>query len=151
MRPEESKKHKKMLKLMDAPEVQSWRELTGAFKNVYQELEKAKMEKGIHMSRFQIMLLLYFHGPMSAANLAKKMLVSRGNISTFVKRLESDGHIQVSPESPGPKRPLYMLSEEAIELFEPMFEEHVALLRQLVPPFSPKTRKELSKTGEIRV
>ncbi|MEX1099424.1 MAG: MarR family transcriptional regulator [Bacteriovoracaceae bacterium] len=100
------------------------------------------------MSRFQIMLLLYFEGPLSASELARRMLVTRGNISTFVKRLEADGQIEVCASSPSEKRPLYCLSDEAIFLFEELFEQHIKLVKKLVPRLEESFMDQLKNISE---
>lgn len=143
MRSSESKNYKKIVKMRNHPQVESWRAIMGAFQNIYGQLDKQKSSNGVHMSRFQILLLLYFEGPMSAAELARKMLVTRGNISTFIKRLEADGQVEICESSPSDKRPLYCLSETAIVLFEEMFQEHIKLIKELVPKLNEDLLEEL--------
>jgi len=147
-RSEKPKKYKSMVKLLDDPQVKTWRSVMSAFQGTLNRLEAGLKEDGFHVSRFQILFYLYFEGPLAAVDLSRKLLVTRGNISTFLKRLESDGQIEVCPSSPSPKRPFYMLSENAVSEFEKVFPKHVKRIQKFVPIFSPAILKQLSKLGE---
>ena len=85
----------KLTKLLKRPEVESWRTLMGTFQTVYRALEQALLREQCSISRFQILFLIYFYGPLSASDIAQKLCVTRGNISTFLNRLEAD-HLTIS-------------------------------------------------------
>lgn len=127
------KEYKQMRSLLTHPSVRSWRAIMGAFQTVLYELEKGLMSEGFHLSRFQIFLNLYFDGPLSAADLARRLFVTRGNVSTFLKRLERDKHIMVCASSRSQSRPLYRLTLKAEKIFEDIFPRHIQRVKGLVP------------------
>lgn len=143
------KKIASMRALLDDPQVQSWRAIMGAFQAVLVELEKGLMADGLHVSRFQILFYLYFEPPLSAAEIARKLLVTRGNISMFLRRLEKDKQIVVCPTSPSMQRPLYRLSEEAERQFEKTFPNHIKRVKKLVPALPKNILQSLQKLGKV--
>ena len=121
-----------------------------AFQAVFFQLENGLKKDGFHISRFQILFVLYFEGGLSAADLARRLVVTRGNISTFLKRLERDGHIRVCPMSPSMSRPHYRLTLKAERLFEKTFPIHVERIIRFVPKLKENTLKELRGMEELR-
>ncbi len=142
------KKMAAMKELLEDPHVQSWRAIMGAFQSVLAELEKGLMSDGLHVSRFQIQFYLYFEPPLSAADIARRLLVTRGNISTFLKRLEKDKQIVVCPSSPSMQRPLYRLSSDAERQFEKVFPDHIKRVKKLVPALPKNVVQSLQKLGK---
>jgi len=134
------KPHKlnQMKNYLKDPHVESWRSIMGVFQSIYSTLESELMKEGLHISRFQIFFHLYFDGPLSAAQLAKSMLVTRGNISMFLKRLEKDGQISVCPSSKSMQRPLFRLTPESESTFEEIFPKHIERVRRLAPKLPTK-------------
>ncbi|MCO4755914.1 MAG: MarR family transcriptional regulator [Bacteriovoracaceae bacterium] len=145
MKSSESKNYKKMVKTLADPRIQVWRTVMEVFQSVFDQLETQLNEQGVHMSRFQILFFLYFEGPMSASELARCLLVTRGNISTFIRRLDDDGQIEICPSSPSDARPRYCLTKEAIELFEELFVKHTKLVKKLVPGLGESLKEKLEK------
>ena len=114
-----------------------------AFHSVYQPLEQALLQEGCSIPRFQILFHLYFSPPFGAAQLARELFVTRGNISTFLKRLQSEGLITISKESPSQGRPLYILTAKGKALFEDLFPRHIKRVRNLMPVLKMTSRDEL--------
>lgn len=136
---------KRMKALLDDPSVRSWRAIMAAFQIIYYQLERLLMQDGFHVSRFQILFFLYFEGPLSAVSISRKLLVTRGNTSTFIRRLQKDKVIQVCPTSPSMARPLFRLTPKAEAEFEELFPRHVGRVKKRVPKLSASTLKELQK------
>ena len=125
-------KKKELGALLNSPEVQSWRALMSAFKSIFTKLEKGLMAEGCSVSRFQILFYLYFEGDLPAIAIARKLVVTRGNITMFLRRMESDGLIRpVVPE--GQKRPVFTLTKKGIGLFEKVFPPHIERVRNYAP------------------
>lgn len=129
-------KKEQLQSLLQLPEVHSWRTLMTAFKTIYSKLEKELMAEGCTISRFQILLHLYFEGTLPAITISKKMLVTRGNVTMFLRRLESDGLIKPLVLK-GQKRPVYMLTKQGENLFEKLFTAHIMRVQKLCPSFDP--------------
>jgi MarR family transcriptional regulator, 2-MHQ and catechol-resistance regulon repressor len=128
-----AERKKKLEKLLHCKKVRTWRSLMVAFQTVYRELEKGLLADGCSMPRFQILLLLYFDAPLLPVEMAKRMFVTRGNISMFLKRVLSDGLIMVVTNESGGRRAKYQLTEKGTKLFEWLFPRHIGRIKKLVP------------------
>lgn len=102
---------------------------------LYEGLEKRLNEKNCTYPRFRLLFLIYFEGPCSAATLAKRLHVSRSNLTTFLRRLEDDNLIAPCPLSSTDTRPKYMLSERGVEYAEDLMNFHFENVKKL-PIFS---------------
>ena len=128
--------------LLEHPTVQSWRALMAAFKAIFTQLEKGLMAEGCSVSRFQILFYLYFEGDLPAVEVARKLLVTRGNITMFLRRMESDG--LVKPVIPsGQKRPLFTLTKKGSSLFERILPPHIERVCKLAPTLDQNALRQL--------
>jgi len=135
-------KQKKLRSLLNYPEVKSWRVLMSAFKKILAKLEKGLIEEGCSVSRFQIMFYLYFDGNQSAIAISRKLIVTRGNITMFLRRMESDGLIKPVIPS-GQKRPVFKLTKLGLSMFEKIFPAHISRVREHAPALSKSTLRVL--------
>jgi len=131
--------------LLTHPKVRSWRALMTALQTIYGALENSLLkEESCSVSRFQILFFLYFNGPLSAAEIARQLFVTRGNISMFLKRVREDGLVTVSKLTRSEKRPLFCLTPKGTRFFEEVFPRHVRRVKLLAPQLDAKTIKKLN-------
>ncbi len=143
----QSQRHKELRTLLEYPEVRSWRTLMGAFKAIFTRLEKGLMAEDCSVSRFQILFYLYFEGDLPAIAIARKLVVTRGNITMFLRRMESDGLIKpIIP--PGQKRPVFTLTKKGTTFFEKVFPPHIERVRKLAPALNQDTLRLLRSVGQ---
>ncbi len=134
--------------LLDEPEVKSWRTLMAAFQTIYRQLEKALLLEECSIPRFQILFFLYFEGPLPAVEIAKKLFVTRGNISMFLKRLQLDGLIKQVRIETTQKRPFFELTKKGVRKFEGIFPLHIGRVKRLMPPLNRSFLELLRKISE---
>jgi len=116
-----------------------------ALQTIYGALENSLLkEESCSVSRFQILFFLYFNGPLSAAEIARQLFVTRGNISMFLKRVREDGLVTVSKLTRSEKRPLFCLTPKGTRFFEEVFPRHVRRVKLLAPQLDAKTIKKLN-------
>jgi len=116
-----------------------------AFQTLYQSFEEALLKNGCSYSRFQLLFFLYFEGSLAPVEISKKMLVTRSNISMFLKRMIGDGLVTECPESSSVKRPCYLLTEEGNRLFERIFPEHIERVKVSIPVLPARSIRMLQK------
>ncbi|OQW47595.1 MAG: hypothetical protein A4S09_14880 [Proteobacteria bacterium SG_bin7] len=134
----------KLVKLIESNEIKSWQLLMSTFQCVYRQLEKGLADKEVSVSRFQVLFCLYFDGRTSSSELSRKLLVTRSNMSMFLKRMEADGLINfIIPK--GQKRPVIELTAKGNRFFEGIFPAHAARVTAMVHSFSPETIRDLEK------
>lgn len=139
---EDSSQKKYLMALLDHPEVQSWRALMGAFKFIFSHLEKGLVSAGCSVSRFQILFYLYLEEQLPAVEIARRLVVTRGNISMFLRRMESDGLVStIVPD--GKKRPVYCLTKNGRTLFEEILPSHIKRVRNLAPKLDKRAIQQL--------
>lgn len=119
--------------LIKSPEVESWRALMNAFQALYKTFENALLKDGCTYSRFQLLFFLYFEGSVAPIDLSKKMLVTRSNMSMFLRRMITDGLVTECPESSSIKRPCYMLTASGKRLFEKLLPAHIKRVQACMP------------------
>lgn len=137
----------KLVKLIESNEIKSWRILMSTFQGVYVNLEKGLAEKEVSVPRFQVLFCLYFEGRASASALSRKLLVTRSNMSMFLRRMESDGLICFDIPK-GQKRPEIKLTTKGSKFFEEIFPEHAARIKKVVHSFAPQTLMDLEKVKQ---
>ena len=127
----QSKNFKKFEKLKNDTALVLWRHLIVMVESIYSDLEKALAEKDCSYPRFRLLFILYFEAPYSAAKLASRLRVTRSNLSTFIKRLESDGLIKACPLVSTKSRPLYVLTEMGTSYTEELMSFHFKNVKKL--------------------
>jgi len=133
------------MRLLDEPEVISWRALLEAFRVIYRQLENALLMEECSIPRFQILFHLYFDGPLAASVIAKRLFVTRGNMSMFVKRLLADKLIEPAYEGRSKGRPAFRLTSRGAVLFEEIFPRHIKRVRRLMLPLNQDLVAELRR------
>ena len=102
-----------------------------AYRHVFSFLESQLLQHGCGVSRFQILLALYFEGALAPVQLADRMNVSRANMTNFLRRLIDDGLVKASNSNA--KRPDYELTESGVKYFEEIFPIHITNIKRIVP------------------
>lgn len=134
-----------MQELLNLSKVKAWRTLMHAYTQIYRYLESELLKENCSISRFQIFFYLYFQGPLSSIELAQLLNVTRGNISTFVRRLSDDSLVEVNPTNGRGGKQLISLSPKGKSQFESFFPEHIKRVTSVMPEISSKSLKILSE------
>ena len=110
-------------------------------------LETALSKEGCSLSRFQILFILHFHGPMKPTEIAKQMLVTRGNMTMFLRRMVKDRLVDKQKE-PGKGWPLYRVSANGEAFFESIFPGHIVRVRAAMPVLDKRNIKKLQHLAD---
>ncbi len=127
----QSKNFNKFERLKNDTSLKMWRKLLILVEDIYAQLEKSLNEKDCSYPRFRLLFILYFEAPYSAAKLAQRLRVTRSNLSTFLKRLESDGLIIACPLVSTDTRPLYVLTPAGVSYTEELMGFHFTNVKKL--------------------
>lgn len=138
-------KIKKFEKARLDPSVDLWRQLLVTVESMYQTLEKKLAEKNCTYPRFRLLFVIYFEAPCSPAALAKRLHVSRSNLTTFLRRLEEDELIYACPESSSESRLKYVLSEKGVAYIEDVMTYHFENIKKLSLFSRPQLLVELKQ------
>ncbi len=97
-------------------------------------------------SQFAVLEALYHLGVLSQRELAKKLLLSTGNISTVLKKLEKRGLISRERDPDDNRYMQVVITEKGKELLNSCFEPHV---RGIVNEMSVLTSGEQEELGRL--
>ena len=130
--------NEELKRLFKQSEVTSWRALVMTYRMIFSILESRLQKRGCTVSRLQVMIALYFEGPMVPVRLANRMLVTRGNISTLLKRMQDEKLIEPLYSQGKDSRPAFVLTDEGRALFHELYPIHAANIVELMPSLAPE-------------
>jgi DNA-binding MarR family transcriptional regulator len=133
-----TKRAERLAELMAAPETQTWQAILFSSRAIFACLESDLRKYGCSIARFEILIILHFEGPMKARDLVKRMGVTRGNISTFMKRLIAKKLVEFTAEKTSLTHRTYKISKDGIKEIEFLFPIHIQRIKQLVQPLDLK-------------
>jgi len=125
------KKTKDFEKLLNRPKVKSWRILFRTHRAIFQFLDSELRKNDCSVSKFQILINLYFNGPMTPVQISRQLNVSRANTTTFLRRIVNEGFICTTTENGSAKRPAFDLTPKGEEYFEAAFPDHIAHIEKV--------------------
>lgn len=134
---------KKLQKFNSLKEVEAWKTMRLSYCTIFNELESSLQLEGCSISKFQILYTLYFDGPLKQVKLAEQSKVTKSNISTFMKRIESEKLVRklfVDQE----KRPKFILTNKGEKFFERIFPIHVSNIKKHIKPMPMSVNNYLS-------
>jgi len=126
------------VKHLNDPHVKSWRAIVNSYIKIFTILEKSMREdESVTYARFHIFFICYFEGSKAPVELARRLGVTRGNMSMLIKRMVVDDHLAICPDSESKQRPHYCLTDTSVEIFENILPGHVKKIRTLIPVLPP--------------
>jgi DNA-binding MarR family transcriptional regulator len=121
------------------PETRLWLRMLSTTKLITTEIRRRlRTEFGATLPQFDLMAQLYREKEgLRLGELSKRTMVTNGNVTGLVERLEVDGHVQrVTPE--GDRRvTVAILTPDGIALFERMAAAHEGWLRDIMADVDP--------------
>lgn len=119
--------------------------LQKAVKSINNKIGKDFREKGITVSQFSVLDVLYTKGEMRVCELIEKALSTSGNITVVIKNMEQKGWLY-KKTCPTDKRAFLVgLTDEGKKLFETLLPEHRNEIKNTYSILSSEERQELIK------
>ena len=88
---------------------------------------------------------LHHLGPLCAADLAKKVLRSRGNLTLVIANLERDGLVERTTRAEDRRYRSVELTVKGKKLIKTIFPSHARLIVQTMSALSPRELDELRR------
>lgn len=110
-----------------------WIRLLGVTRSAEGELrEFLRVKHGTTLPRFDVMAALYRRREgVTMSELSRMLLVSNGNATTVVDRLEADGLVRRSPSDLDRRTVYVALTPEGLRVFEGLAADHEAEVDRL--------------------
>jgi len=100
---------------------------------------------GLTEGQFGILEALYHLGPLCAADLARKVLRSRGNLTLVIANLERDGLAARTTRAEDRRYRTVALTAKGRALVRRMLPKHVSLLVRTLGALEPAEQEELRR------
>lgn len=106
--------------------------------HAHQDIRKS----GLNPTEFGVLEFLYHKGPQPLQQIGDKILISSGNITYVVDKLERKGLVARRP-SPQDRRVIYAeVTEQGSAFMEEKFPQHRLAVEQAVASLTPEERKQ---------
>jgi MarR family 2-MHQ and catechol resistance regulon transcriptional repressor len=102
-------------------------------------------EAGLTESQFGVLEALHHLGPLCAADLAKKVLRSRGNLTLVIANLERDGLAARTTRAEDRRYRTVELTAKARKLMKGIFPRHARLVTKTMSALAPAEQDELKR------
>ena len=125
-----------------------WIRLLGVTRRTEAELrEFLRVKHGTTLPRFDVLAALYRRqGGVTMSDLSRMLLVSNGNATTVVDRLEKDGLVRRTPSDTDRRTVYAALTPEGLAQFEVLAAGHEVAVNRL---FSGVTEAKLDELTEL--
>jgi MarR family 2-MHQ and catechol resistance regulon transcriptional repressor len=120
-----------------------WIALARCYSTVAREVSGRISEYGLTTPQFGVLEALYHLGPLSLGELAEKLLVTGGNITYVMDRLEDAGLVFRDRSGPDRRVVLARLTDAGRDLVEKVFPSHAAFIGELTGHLSQAERETL--------
>ena len=125
-----------------------WIRLLGVTRGAESHLrEFLRLDHDTTLPRFDVLAALYRRRDgVTMSELSRMLLVSNGNATTVVDRLESDGHVRRTPSETDRRTVFVALTPPGVTLFERLANEHEREISRL---FGGLSEADLDRLTEI--
>jgi DNA-binding MarR family transcriptional regulator len=122
------------------PAVFAWLRLARVFQKIDSRSERFFRSQGLNTAQFDVLAQIGATSGMTQQELAAALLVTKGNISQLLARLEQDGLVTRRQEG---RTNCLSLTEQGHALFQQVVPQQEALIAELLAPLSPTEQLEL--------
>ncbi len=120
-----------------------WIALARSYQTFTRVVSARVVEYGLTIPQFGILEALYHLGPLSLGELADKLLVSGGNVTYVMDRLEEQGLVYRQRSDLDRRVIEARLTDEGRALIDRVFPHHACFIRELVDHLDPEEQREL--------
>ncbi|TVP44370.1 MAG: MarR family transcriptional regulator [Gemmatimonadales bacterium] len=120
-----------------------WISLARSYQTFTRVVSARVLEYGLTIPQFGILEALYHVGPLSLGDLADKLLVTGGNVTYVMDRLEEQGLVYRQRSDLDRRVVEARLTDEGKALIERIFPDHARFIGRVVDHLEPEEQKEL--------
>ena len=125
--------------------LRAWTALARCYTTFARAMGSRISEYGLTTPQFGVLEALHHLGNLSLGELAEKLLVSGGNITYVMDRLEERGLVERVRSEEDRRIVLAQLTPEGRDLVAEVFPDHTAYVRELMDALDPAEEEELRR------
>lgn len=125
--------------------LRAWTALARCYSTFARAVGTRVSEYGLTTPQFGVLEALHHLGSLSLGDLADKLLVTGGNITYVMDRLEERGLVERDRSTEDRRVVLARLTPEGRELVAEVFPDHAAYVRELVGELEGEETEELRR------
>ncbi|MDX1566349.1 MAG: MarR family transcriptional regulator [Longimicrobiales bacterium] len=123
--------------------LRTWTSLARCYTTFAQAVGSRISDYGLTSPQFGVLEALHHLGSLSLGDLAEKLLVSGGNITYVMDRLEERGLVERERSDQDRRVVKACLTPEGRELIAEVFPDHAAYVRELMDALDPSEEEQL--------
>lgn len=126
-------------------EIMLWVRLAMTFNVVYQEIKHELSEEHFTVPQFEIISCLDRKTGLSLSEIAERLLVSGGNVTGIIDRLERDGYVHRVRDKIDRRIVRALLTEKGFELYKSFLPRYKEVMHRINSGLTLEERKQLQR------
>lgn len=126
-------------------EVMLWIRLATTFNLVYQEIKHGISRERITVPQLDIISCLGRTGGLPLSELAERLLVSGGNVTGIIDRLEKNGYVYRARDDGDRRVVRALLTEKGHVLYKAFLPRYTEIVADINKGLTPQERKDLQR------
>ncbi len=127
-------------------EVMLWVRLAMTFNVVYQEIKhELNKEENITVPQLEIIACLDRTKGLSLSEIAERLLVTGGNITGLIDRMERDGYVHRVRDKTDRRVVKALLTEKGFELYKSFYPRYKKIMQRINSGLKEEERKQLQR------
>ncbi|WP_404457544.1 MarR family winged helix-turn-helix transcriptional regulator [Oceanobacillus kapialis] len=106
--------------------------LAKSYRSVMEQVEKDIQSRGLNLTDFAVLELLYHKGEQPLQKIGEKILLSSGSITYVVNKLERKGYLKRKPNAHDKRVTFAVIEPKGYELLSRIFPGHWDKIKQLM-------------------
>ncbi|MGP4066869.1 MarR family winged helix-turn-helix transcriptional regulator [Oceanobacillus sp. M65] len=106
--------------------------LAKSYRSVMEQVEKDIQSRGLNLTDFAVLELLYHKGEQPLQKIGEKILLTSGSITYVVNKLERKGYLKRKPNTADRRVTFAVIEEKGTELLSRIFPGHWDKIKQLM-------------------
>ncbi len=113
---------------------------------------KTIKERGLTISQFGVLEVLYNKGDLRIFEIMEKILTTSGNITVVVKNLEKDGFIRKISDPLDKRSTIISITDKGIKIIEEILPEHIKNINNMIKHGDGDVKINLrNEKGDLRI
>lgn len=129
----------------EGPEIQAWVALVHSYHRIVRQLERSLDEHSLSLSQFEVLANLYFYAGIRQNDLARQLLVTKGNVCGLLDRLASAGLVERRNDPADRRANQLYLTASGTRLLEAALPVHLRIIGERLGTLPAEKLETLSE------